>query len=381
MKDPSENTETGRYLSTRRSFLASSALLAGGMIVAPACALAGKDRAHPAMFQEKTADGKVRCGLCPHRCLLADGRRGVCRVRENDGGSLVSLVYGYPCSMHLDPVEKKPFFHVMPGTSAFSLSTAGCNMTCRFCQNWQISQSSPEDLPGEYVSPGEIAGRAKGSGASSIAYTYGEPAVFYEYMTDISIEARERGLLNLVVTNGYYSGEAIRRLCSHVDAIKIDLKSFRDDYYRKVCGGTLDPVLGSLRTISRSGVWLEIVYLMVPSLNDSAGEIDEMASWIAGELGPDVPVHLSRFFPQYLLADLPPTPLSSLERARESLSARGIRYVYIGNVPDHPSGSTACHSCGYVVIERNGYRVRKLDLPDGKCARCGEEIPGLWKRG
>ncbi|HSG28480.1 MAG TPA: hypothetical protein VLA34_08380, partial [Candidatus Krumholzibacterium sp.] len=197
----------------------------------------------------------------------------------------------------------------------------------------------------------------------------------------ISIEARERGLLNLVVTNGYYSGEAISRLCAHVDAIKIDLKSFRDDYYRKVCGGTLGPVLESLKTISRSGVWLEIVYLMVPSLNDGTGEIDEMASWIAGELGPDVPVHLSRFFPQYLLADLPPTPVSSLERARDTLSARGIRYVYIGNVPDHPSGSTACHSCGHIVIERNGYRVRKLDLTDGRCASCGEELPGLWKRG
>jgi pyruvate formate lyase activating enzyme len=251
-------------------------------------------------------------------------------------------------------------------------------MTCKFCQNWQISQSSPEDVRAESVSPSGVVRLALKHEAASIAFTYGEPAVFYEYMYDIASLARDKGLASVVVTNGYYSARSIEALCGVVDAVKIDLKAFTEKYYNDICGASLAPVLGSLKAIRKSGKWLEIVYLMVPSLNDDPGEIRSMSRWIVSELGPDVPVHFSRFFPRYRLANLPPTPLSSLETAYGIAKEEGIRYVYVGNVPRHSTESTFCHNCGHKVISRSGYKVDDFAMTGGACDNCGTSVPGLW---
>jgi pyruvate formate lyase activating enzyme len=364
---------------TRRSFIAGcSAFLASG-IPSPLSSLAYPAfPPHEALFYKKLEEKTTGCGLCPHECMIRDGERGICGVRENRNGILYSLVYGLPCSIHIDPIEKKPFFHFLPGSSSLSVSTVGCNMTCKFCQNWQISQSSPDDIDIEPEYPESIVRRARDLGTSSISFTYGEPVVFYEYMTDISLSAREKGLYTAVVTNGYYSPEAILRLCDNVDAVKIDLKSFNESYYKTICGATLQPVLDSMKIIKNSGTWMEIVYLMVPGLNDSRMEISRMSDWIVTELGVDVPVHISRFFPQYRLSNLPPTPISSLEAAYKIMSAAGIRYVYIGNLPDHISMSTYCHSCGKKIISRKGYIITSRSMNRGNCGFCGEEIPGIW---
>lgn len=330
-------------------------------------------------FYEPLGGGRVLCSLCPHGCTIEEGGRGLCGVRENDSGRLITLVYGKPCSLHLDPIEKKPFYHVLPGSSSLSLSTVGCNMTCKFCQNWQISQSKPEEIEAKYYSPSAIAGKAVTLGAPSIAYTYGEPAVFFEYMRDIAVEARKKSVLNVVVTNGYYTGEAINELCRKVDAIKIDLKAFDEAYYRDICGATLRPVLDSLLAIMKAGIWLEIVYLMIPTLNDDPDRVAEMSRWLRQNLGADVPVHFSRFYPQYRLTNLPPTPVSSLEEAWHACRAEGMRYVYIGNLGGHEAESTYCHACGKKIISRNGYRISRIDITGGKCDFCGTGIPGIWK--
>jgi pyruvate formate lyase activating enzyme len=365
---------------SRRAFIArASGLMIAGCALPSFSGPAFGNRPGIARYWEKMERGAVRCMLCPHGCVISEGRRGICGVRENNEGSLESLVYGYPCALHLDPVEKKPFYHVLPGSATLSLSTVGCNMKCMFCQNWQISQSAPEDVELSYRDPDYFIVKAKESDASSITYTYGEPVVFIEYMQDIAHRARASGLKNFVVTNGYYNEKPLVDLCGLVDAIKVDLKSFDESYYTKICSARLSPVLDSLVRIRSEGVWLEIVYLMVPSLNDDPVMIGEMASWLMGELGPDVPVHFSRFFPSYRLANLPPTPVSSLERARNICMDAGLNYVYIGNVPRHVSGSTLCPACSGTVISRSGYRITSYDLTGGKCIHCGNPIPGVWR--
>jgi pyruvate formate lyase activating enzyme len=332
-----------------------------------------------AQYWEKLDKGRIRCTLCPHGCSIADGRRGVCRVRENRDGTLYSLSWGKPCALHADPVEKKPFYHFLPGSIALSLSTVGCNMNCLFCQNWQISQSSPENFETDTVNPGFFARKAVSAGASSIAFTYGEPVVFIEYAKDIASAAKESGIRSLVISNGFIEPEPLADLCSSVDAIKIDLKAFEDGYYRKICGARMDPVLNSLVDIRSRGVWLEIVYLMVPTLNDDPDTIGRMAAWIVAELGQDVPVHFSRFHPAYRLSDLPPTPISSLEEARKRCLDAGIRYVYIGNVAGHAGDSTYCHSCSRRIIERSGYKIRSMEMDEDRCRFCGAVQPGIWR--
>jgi pyruvate formate lyase activating enzyme len=365
---------------SRRDFLRS----ASGMIAAGALAggpvLAGEDAPRRAGFWERLDHGRVGCRLCPRNCVIADGRRGACRVRENRGGTLYTLSWGKPCAIHTDPIEKKPFYHFLPGTTALSLSTVGCNMTCLFCQNWQISQSSPEDNPSETVNPGFFPRKAVQSGASSIAFTYGEPVVFIEYAMDIAEAAKASGIRSVAVSNGYIESEALKALCSSVDAIKVDLKAFEDGYYTKICGGKLDPVLRSLVDIRSRGVWLEIVYLMVPTLNDDPDSISRMASWIMSELGPDVPVHFSRFLPAYRLPDLPPTPVSSLVAARQICLGSGMHYVYIGNVAGHEADSTYCRSCSRMIIERFGYEIRSMEMDGDRCRFCGEVQPGVWRK-
>ncbi len=252
-------------------------------------------------------------------------------------------------------------------------------MKCLFCQNWQISQSSPEDLETEIVNPGFFAKKAVMEGASSIAFTYGEPVVFIEYAMDIAEAAKASGVRSVVVSNGYIEQKPLAALCSSIDAVKIDLKAFEDGYYRKICGAKLDPVLRSLVEIRSSGVWLEIVYLMVPTLNDDADTIGRMAAWIHSELGPDVPLHFSRFHPAYRLPDLPPTPVSSLETARERCLDAGLNYVYIGNVAGHAADSTYCRSCSEKIIERSGYRILSIKMEEDKCLFCGTAQPGIWR--
>lgn len=365
-------------LITRRRFIAGSASVLLGGAVAPAI-LSAAEKPHRARYWEPAADGAVRCELCPHRCLIGAGRRGICRVRENRNGVLYSLSYGHPCAEHLDPIEKKPFYHVLPGSMSLSISTVGCNMRCSFCQNWQIAQSAPEDADTRFTGADRFARTARRLGAASIAYTYGEPVVFTEYMLDAAAAARAAGILNVVVTNGYYLEQPLRDLCAAVDAIKVDLKAFEDSYYRRICGASLAPVLESLVQIRSAGVWLEIVYLMVPTLNDGPDEVRRMARWVVSQLGPDVPIHLSRFFPHYRLSELPPTPISSLETAWKICRDAGLQYVYLGNVGRHRSESTVCPDCSREIISRSGYRVAACEISDSRCRFCGRPIPGIWQ--
>ncbi len=364
-------------LMDRRTFITcSSAALA---LIGLGVDLRADTPPFEARYYEKLPDGEVRCLLCPKRCRVAPGGRGACGVRENRGGTYYSLVYGRPCATHLDPIEKKPFFHVLPGTLAYSIATVGCNLTCKFCQNWQISQSRPEDVRIEYTPPERVADGALRSGARSVAYTYGEPVVFNEYVQDIAALGREKGVLSVVVSNGYIEEGPLSDLCAVVDAIKIDLKAFTDEYYRTICGATLRPVLDTIVRIRRSGVWLELVYLMVPTLNDDPGELREMARWLKTNVGADVPIHFSRFYPQYQLRDLPPTPVPSLERAYDICREEGLDFVYIGNVPGHRAENTFCPSCSEALIQRRGYRVTSVEIERGKCPFCGRTVPGIWE--
>ncbi len=322
--------------------------------------------------------GAVQCELCPRQCRVSKGQRGFCRVRENRDGKYYSLVYGNPCAIHLDPIEKKPFFHVLPATTSFSLATAGCNFQCKFCQNWEISQSSPEDLYNYEVSPETVVKKAGEAGARSVAYTYVEPTVFYEYMVDIGLLAKKRGLLNVCHSNGFINPEPLRNLCKVMDAANVDLKGFRDDFYAEICGGQLQPVLESLKIYKQSKVHLEITNLVIPTKNDDLAILNEMCSWIKEELGADTPIHFSRFYPLYKLKNLPPTPVSTLEKARMAALSAGLEYVYIGNVPGHEGENTFCPKCKKVVIKRSGYIVGEVNLKEGKCKYCGKPIPGIW---
>ncbi len=321
----------------------------------------------------------VRCRLCPRGCIISEGQRGECRVRENRGGRLHTVVYGYPCARAVDPIEKKPFYHFLPGSLAYSIATAGCNLHCLYCQNWEISQATPEETGGILLPPEALAADAVRTGAQSVAYTYSEPTVFYEYMLDAAQAARKLGLRNVVISAGYINPAPLRELCSAVDAIKIDFKGYSDDFYRQVCAGTLDPVLDAMRTIRAAGTHLEIVNLVVPTLNDDEAHLRGLSRWVVENLGPDVPVHFSRFHPLYRLTHLPPTPVETLEQAWRWAKTEGVRYAYVGNVPGHPADNTTCHACGELLIRRAGYTILENHLADGRCPRCGETIPGVWQ--
>jgi len=371
--------------STRREFL-KAALAAG---VCPAFALgAGSNAAlaasahvtrREARYYKKLKGGRVHCVLCPRECQVPDIERGYCGVRENRGGTYYTLVYGRPCTEHNDPIEKKPFFHVRPGTWAYSISTVGCCMACKYCQNWDISQVRPEQARNLDMPPAAVVENARRCGAKSIAFTYAEPVIFYEYMYDTAKLARKAGLHPIVVTSAYILEDPLRDLCQQVDAIKVDLKAFTHQFYQDICDATLAPVLKSLQVIKKSGVWLEIVYLVIPTLNDSEGEIKKMAQWVKANLGTDVPVHFTRFHPMYLLQNLPPTPVATVERCRKVALAEGLRYVYVGNVPvGNPGENTFCPKCHRVLVERRNYHVKVVNLKGGKCSHCGTNIPGLW---
>jgi pyruvate formate lyase activating enzyme len=321
----------------------------------------------------------ICCELCPHRCILAEGERGICRVRENRQGKLYSFVYGNPCALNVDPIEKKPFYHFLPGTTAFSLATAGCCLRCQYCQNYTISQHSPEETQNQDAPPEAIVQATIEWAAPTIAYTYSEPVVFYEYMLDTARLGRSAGLRNAVISSGYINPEPLRELCGTVDAIKIDLKGFNEDFYHKVCSGTLQPVLEAIRTIHNMGVHLEIVNLVVPTLNDNSDELRTLAKWVLENVGPDVPLHFDRFHPDYQLLNLPPTPVETLTAARQAALDTGLHYVYVGNVPGHAGNHTYCPSCGRMIIERTGMSTSAMHMVDGRCGYCGAPIAGVWQ--
>jgi len=364
----------------RRDFLKTAALAACACALPLPLAAADDDSRFliEARHYEKLPKQKIKCKLCPRQCVIDDRERGYCGVRENRRGTYYSLVYSRLASAHSDPIEKKPFFHMLPGAMAFSIATAGCNVNCKFCQNWEISQSRPEQLRSVYAPPGEVAAAARQDRCPVIAYTYSEPVVFFEYTMDVARAGRDLGLRSVVVSGGYIQQDPLRELCAAVDAIKIDLKSFSEKYYKEVVNGELKPVLDTLAAIRKHGRWCEIVYLVVPTLNDSDSEFKALCKWIRAELGPDVPIHFTRFHPMYLLKNLPPTPVATLERAKAIADAEGLHYVYVGNVPGHPAENTYCPKCRKVVVERLGFTIKAMHLHKGKCQFCGQPIPGVW---
>jgi pyruvate formate lyase activating enzyme len=308
-----------------------------------------------------------------------DGERGHCVVRENRGGTFYTLVHSRVSAAHIDPIEKKPLFHYLPGTVAFSISTAGCNVNCKFCQNWNISQWRPEQAHSDFAPPRRIVSIARQSNCPTIAYTYGEPVVFAEYLMDTADAGHQAGIRSIVVSNGYIQQEALKQAYGKMDAVKIDLKSFSESYYAKVVSGQLKPVLDTLVTLRAMGKWTEIVYLVVPTLNDSDAELRALAQWIKANLGPDVPLHFTQFHPEYLLKHLPVTPVSTLERAKAIADAEGLHFVYIGNVPGHPAQNTYCPQCRKIVVERAGFTANRLLIgKDGACPYCLHPIPGIW---
>jgi len=337
-----------------------------------------------ALLYEKLDGGRVRCALCAHRCLIADGKRGTCQVRENREGTLYSLVYRRLISQAIDPIEKKPLFHFYPGSTALSIATVGCNFRCTFCQNADISQL-PRDrgrIQGRDVSPEAIIEAAQRHRVRSIAYTYTEPTIFFEYTYDIAQLARQAGIANVYVTNGYMSPEMLEMVTSPddpplIDAANVDLKAFRDAFYRQQCGATLQPVLDSLRTMKDRGVWLEVTTLIIPGLNDSDEELGDIAQFVATELGVETPWHVSRFHPTYKLTDRAPTPVDTLHRARQIGIAAGLRYVYEGNVFSDGGEDTLCPQCGEVVIRRTGFVVSSRHVREGACAYCGAKLDGV----
>ncbi|RPJ78824.1 MAG: AmmeMemoRadiSam system radical SAM enzyme, partial [Acidobacteria bacterium] len=315
--------------------------------------------------------------LCPRECTVPPGGRGHCEVRENRGGTYYTLTYGNPCAVHVDPIEKKPFYHFMPGATAYSLLTSGCPLRCKFCQNWQISQASPEDYDSPFTLPATVADVADSRGAPVLAFTYNEPTVFTEYLLDIAAEARKRKMRSVAVSCGFMNAAPLADMCKALDAIKVDLKGYTEEFYRDVCGASLGPVLRSIQQIAKSGVHLEIVNLVVPTLNDSDASLQGLAGWVARELGRDVPLHFSRFYPNYQMQNLPPTPVATLTRARDIALAKGLRYVYVGNA-DHEGNHTYCPACRKLVIQRIGFFVTRMYVDNGRCRFCGRPIAGVW---
>jgi len=333
-----------------------------------------------AMFYEKVDDNLVNCNLCSHRCSrIADSKRGICGVRENRDGKLYSLVYGRVAAHSVDTIEKKPLFHFLPGSKSYSIATVGCNFRCDNCQNFDISQLPKERgiIVGQDVSPEEIVSAAKRSNCESIAYTYSEPTIFFEYAYDIAKLASKEGIKNVFVTNGYITPEALQEISPYLDAANIDLKSFSDDFYRKNCGARLEPVLDSIRFYKSLGIWTEITTLIIPSLNDSEEELRKIAEFIKNEVGEETPWHITQFHPTYKLIDLPRTPVTILRKAREIGLEAGLRYVYEGNVPGENGENTYCHNCGKLLIRRFGYSIQENKIKNSACTYCGTKIDGL----
>jgi len=341
---------------------------------------------HPTRFWHRLEDGRVQCDVCPRACRLHDGQRGFCFVRACESGEIVLTTYGRSSGFCVDPIEKKPLDHFLPGTSVLSFGTAGCNLGCKFCQNWDISKSREIDTLADAASPEALADAAVRLGCRSVAFTYNDPVIFLEYATDVADACRARGVKAVAVTAGYVSPGARAELFAHMDAANVDLKAFTEAFYRGTCAGHLQPVLETLEyLVHETDVWVEITTLLIPGLNDGDAELDELTSWVGERLGPAVPLHFTAFHPDWKLRDRPRTPAATLRRARELGLANGLRYVYTGNVHDRQGQSTYCHACGVLLIERDWYELGAWNLTDGRCASCGapcagvfEERPGSW---
>ena len=332
-----------------------------------------------AMLYNRLDEDRVGCHLCAHRCTIAPDKFGVCQVRQNREGKLYSLVYGQLVSQAVDPIDKKPLFHFHPGSLSFSIATVGCNFRCDFCQNAEISQM-PRDhgrVLGRETPPGEVVSAAQRRGCASIAYTYTEPTIAFEYTYDVAKLANQAGIKNVYVTNGYMTAEMLEAFDPYLDAANVDLKAFSDDFYRKICGARLQPVLDSLKKMKEMGVWVEVTTLVIPGLNDAPEELGDIARFIAQELGVETPWHVSRFHPTYRMMDRPSTPVATLRQARRIGLEAGLRHVYTGNIPGDEGESTLCYGCGQPVIQRYGFRVSDKHLEGGKCAHCGAAIDGV----
>jgi pyruvate formate lyase activating enzyme len=325
-----------------------------------------------AMFWKREKD-KIRCELCPQNCLIAEGKVGFCGVRQNKDNKLITLVYNKPCSVNLDPIEKKPLYHFLPGETALSIGTVGCNFACEFCQNWEISKAKPDISKFKIVKPEQIIEIAKQNNAKIIAYTYTEPTIFYEYMLDIAKLAKKEGIKNVIVSNGFINEKPLKKLAKYIDGANIDLKAFDKGFYKKNCSGRLEPVLKALKLLKENNIWLEITNLIIPGRNDDMKKIKEMCKWIKNELGEHVPLHFSRFFPMYKMDDIESTPTETLEKAA-NIAKKYLNYVYMGNVP--ADDDTYCPNCGKKVISRMVFSSDN-NLKQGKCS-CGQEIPGVF---
>ncbi len=380
------NEQTGTI--NKRAFMKMGACgacaVAAGSLVATArradaqTAQKGLIKARRSPWFTELEGRRVRCTLCPRSCDLAPGQRGVCRVRENRGGRGYTLVYGNPALVQMDPVERKPFFHVLPGARALSVSTAGCNIECKFCEVWDMALVAPEEVHAYDMPPDMVVKQALDARARCVSYAFGEPVVYYEYVESIATRAKEAGLLNLLHTNGYIAADPLNALCDKLDAVNIDLKSFDPNFYREVCDGELEPVLETLKRLKAAGVHIEITNIVIPTLNDDMADIRAMCRWIVGELGPDVPIHFGRFYPLFKLANLPSTPVRTLDRARDAAREEGINYVYIARVTGHEGENTFCPHCAEPIIRRLGFVVEDVQLREGRCAHCNTPIPGRW---
>lgn len=339
----------------------------------------GQQNLKEAMHYVRLPDGKVNCRLCPRKCVIKNNDTGYCEVRKNIDGTLYSLVYGKPVSIAIDPIEKKPVFHVLPGSESFSFATVGCNLRCIHCQNWQISQIKPSEAKTYDFTAEEMVELAIKNRCKSISYTYTEPTVYYEYMLDICKVARKKGLKNIWVTSGYINPGPLKELCKYLDVGRVDLKGFTEEFYAELAAASLEPVLNTLLLLKKEKVWIEVINLIIPGYNDNPNDIKRMCQWIKENLGADTPLYFSRFFPHYKLTSVPPTPVATLENARKIARSVGLRFVYIGNVSGHEGESTYCPKCKKFLIKRLGYSIIENNIVGGKCKFCGEKIPGIWQ--
>jgi len=367
----------------KREFIKSCSILSAGIISCPYLSgiLLGNEQKATnlklAMFQEETPRG-VMCRICPNECVLKEGEISQCNNRKVIKSKLYTMAFGNPCSVNVDPIEKKPLYHFLPGTTAFSIATAGCNLACLNCQNWSISQTSPEKTRNYSLPPEQVISESLKYKCKSIAYTYSEPVTFYEYSYETAKLARETGVKNIFISNGYINREPLEKICDVIDAANIDLKSFNENTYLKLTGGKLQTILESLKVYRDKGVWLEITNLVVPTWTDKLDEIRNMCSWLFKNGFSETPLHFSRFYPAYKLDQVPPTPVDILNRAAKIAAEEGLKYVYIGNVPGNELSDTRCPSCNNIIIKRTGYRIDFVKINNGKCSLCGNKIAGVW---
>jgi len=368
----------------KRDFLKRSLALSAGLICFPYNSLLSELSVQKqgiykklAMYQEETARG-IMCRICPNECVLKEGELSKCNNRKVRNSKLYTLAYGNPCTAAVDPIEKKPLYHFLPGSRAYSIATAGCNLVCLNCQNWSISQTSPDKTRNYDLMPEQVVAESVKNKCASIAYTYSEPTTFYEYVFETATIARHEGVKNIMKSNGYINGEPLRNLCSVIDAANIDLKAFTESTYLKLTGGKLQPVLDSLKVYKEMGVWLEITNLVIPGWTDNLDDIGNMCKWLSDNGFRNTPVHFSRFYPIYKLEQLPPTPVEVLNSACRIAKEEGLKYVYTGNVPGNEVSDTICPACNSTLIVRQGFRIVSNLIKGGKCTKCGQTIDGVW---